>query len=88
MAELQKAPRRRGQALWRNESGSWLANSPSTVMIRPLSRLMGRVESAQRQISSQFSLDEDDSALARIRKELLEVIEEGHIGPMPSSSSR
>ena len=39
---------------------------------------MNRVEGAQRQISSQFSLDEEGSALARMRKELLEVIEKEH----------
>ena len=43
-----------------------------------LSRLMSRVEGAQRQISREFSLDEDGSVLARMRKELLEVIETGH----------
>ena len=36
-----------------------------------LSRLVGRVESAHRQISNEFSLDNDGSALARMRRELL-----------------
>ena len=40
-----------------------------------LSRLIGRVEAANRQISNQFSLDNDRSALARMRRELLEVID-------------
>ena len=40
-----------------------------------LSRLVERVERAQRQISAELSLDSDDSALARIRRELLGVIE-------------
>ena len=43
-----------------------------------LSRLIGRVENTQRQISNQFSLDDNGSALARMRQELLEVIERGH----------
>ena len=40
-----------------------------------LSRLMSRVERAQRQISSEFSLDEDGSALARMQKRLLETLD-------------
>lgn len=40
-----------------------------------LSRLVGRVEAAHRQISGEFSLNSDGSALARLRKELLGVIE-------------
>ena len=40
-----------------------------------LSRLVGRVESAHRQLSNQFSLDSEGSALARLRRELLGVIE-------------
>ena len=40
-----------------------------------LSRLVGRVENAQKQISSEFDLNQDSSALARMRKEFLEVIE-------------
>ena len=40
-----------------------------------LSRLVSRVEAAQRQISSEFDLNEEGSALARMRRELLEVIE-------------
>jgi len=40
-----------------------------------LSRLVKRVEMSQNQINSQFSLDDEGSALARMRKELLDVIE-------------
>ena len=40
-----------------------------------LSRLVGRVETAQRQISSEFDLNQDGSSLARLRKELLELLE-------------
>lgn len=40
-----------------------------------LSRLVGQVERAQRQISSEFDLNEEGSALARMRKELLDTIE-------------
>jgi hypothetical protein len=40
-----------------------------------LSRLVRRVEQAQKQISSEFSLDEQNSALARMRRELLAVID-------------
>lgn len=40
-----------------------------------LSRLVRRVEQAQKQISSELSLDEGNSALARMRRELLAVIE-------------
>jgi hypothetical protein len=40
-----------------------------------LSRLVRRVEQAQRQISSELSLDQENSALARMRRELLQVIE-------------
>ena len=40
-----------------------------------LSRLVGRVETAQRQINSEFDLNQDGSSLARLRKELLEVLE-------------
>jgi hypothetical protein len=40
-----------------------------------LSRLIRRVEQAQKQISSEFSLDQENSALARMRRELLQVIE-------------
>ena len=40
-----------------------------------LSRLVGRVESANRHISSELSLDNAGSALARMRRELLEVID-------------
>ena len=40
-----------------------------------MSRLISRVDGAQRQISSQFSLDDEGSALARMRKELIEVLE-------------
>ena len=43
-----------------------------------LSRLVSRVESAHRQISNEFSLDNKASALARIRRELLGVIEAQH----------
>ena len=41
-----------------------------------LSRLVSRVESTNREISNQFSLDDEGSALARMRRELLEVIEQ------------
>ena len=41
-----------------------------------LSRLVSRVEAANRSISSELSLDNGGSALARMRKELLGVIEE------------
>ena len=41
-----------------------------------LSRLVGRVETAHRQISSQFSLDDEASALARMRRELLGAVQE------------
>ena len=41
-----------------------------------LSRLLGRVEAANRQISSQFSLDDEHSALARMRREILQVVGE------------
>ena len=40
-----------------------------------LSRLVARVEDAQDQISSEFSLDEDGSALAKMQKKLLETLE-------------
>lgn len=40
-----------------------------------LSRLVRRVEQAQKQISSELSLDEGNSALARMRRELVDVIE-------------
>jgi hypothetical protein len=40
-----------------------------------LSRLVSRVEQAQRQISSEFSLDQEGSALARMRRELVEIAE-------------
>jgi hypothetical protein len=38
-----------------------------------LSRLVSRVERAQRQITAEFSLDQEDSALARLRREMLEL---------------
>ena len=41
-----------------------------------LSRLVNRVEGAQRQISQEFSLDNEGSALSRMRKELLATIEQ------------
>ena len=41
-----------------------------------LSRLVGRVEAANRSISNELSLDNEGSALARIRRELLDVIGE------------
>ena len=41
-----------------------------------LSRLVGRVESANRSIGSELSLDNEGSALARMRRELLDVIGE------------
>ena len=40
-----------------------------------LSRLVARVEDAQEQISSEFSLDENSSALARMQNTLLETLE-------------
>jgi hypothetical protein len=40
-----------------------------------LSRLVGRVESAQRTISAEFSLDAENSALARMRRELMGVLD-------------
>ncbi|MYC36601.1 MAG: hypothetical protein F4X66_06765 [Chloroflexi bacterium] len=40
-----------------------------------LSLLVGRVESAHRQISNEFSLDSEGSALARMKRELLDVID-------------
>ena len=41
-----------------------------------LSRLVGRVEAANRSIGSELSLDNEGSALARMRRELLDVIGE------------
>lgn len=41
-----------------------------------LSRLMSRVERAQRQISSEFSLDENSSALARMQNTLLKTLDQ------------
>jgi hypothetical protein len=38
-----------------------------------LSRLVARVERAQRQITAEFSLDQEGSALARLRREVLEL---------------
>ncbi|CAG0980459.1 hypothetical protein MYXO_01823 [Myxococcaceae bacterium] len=40
-----------------------------------LSRLVGRVEQAQRQITSEFDLNAEGSALARLRRELVEIAE-------------
>ena len=40
-----------------------------------LSRLVGRVETAQLRISSEFDLNQDNSALARMRKEFMGAIE-------------
>jgi hypothetical protein len=40
-----------------------------------LNRLVGRVDAAQKQISRELTLDESTSALARMRKELLDVLD-------------
>jgi hypothetical protein len=40
-----------------------------------LNRLINRVEAAQRQISAEFTLDEESSALSRMRRDLLLMIE-------------
>lgn len=51
--------------------GEFSLDSPDSA----LSRLVGRVEHAQRTISAEFSLDAENSALARMRRELMGVLE-------------
>ena len=76
-AELQKNHGDVGRAL-EERIGSVVGEFSLDRQDSALSRLVGRVEATNRSISSELSLDNDGSALARMRRELLGVIEEQH----------
>ena len=75
VAELTRSHGDVGKAL-EDRIGSVIGEFSLDRQDSALSRLVGRVETAHRQISSEFSLDNDGSALARMRRELLDVIGE------------